>query len=86
MSDERRIRTVWRMRQRYHRLARVAGATGGALALALVGMLWLAAVGSAHPPGVRFYLASLLLVAAAAWLPHRAVLAWWHHVRHRCGD
>lgn len=83
MSDDRRIRTLWLARQRYRRRARIAGFLGAALAGALVGVLWVAAVGSAHPPTARFYLFATVFVAAAAYLPHRAVVAWWHRVRSR---
>lgn len=86
MSEERRVRTVWLMRQRYHRMARIAGATGGTVAFAVVGALWFAATSAAQLPGARFYLLSAVVVAAAVWLPYRAVLAWWHHVRHRYAD
>lgn len=83
MSEERRVRTIWVLRERYHRMARIAGFAGAALAGLLVGVLWVAATGSAHPPTARFYLFAVVFVAAAAYLPRWAVIARWHRVRRR---
>jgi sterol desaturase/sphingolipid hydroxylase (fatty acid hydroxylase superfamily) len=71
------------MRQRFRRLAYIAGGVGGLLALILVGLIWLAAVEAGQQPGARFYLVSAALTAAAIWLPNRLVRAWWHRIRHR---
>lgn len=83
MPEARRVRTAWRMRQRFRRLAYSAGAVGGLVALVLVGFVWLATVEAGRQPGARFYLTSTALTALAAWLPYRLVRAWWHRIRHR---
>lgn len=81
MTEKRRIRTIWRVRQRYHRLARIAALLGATVAAVIVGLLWVRAVASGGSPGVRFYLLSALGVAAAAHLSRRVVIARWRCIR-----
>lgn len=73
-EDERRVRTHWTLRARYHRVAVIAAVLGGMLVLASL-VLLVADGGVAALASPRFLVVSLLTLAAGILIPHQLVLS-----------
>ena len=75
MDDgERRIRTHWTLRERYHRVAVIAAVLGGVLVMTPLSLL-VAEGGVAALASPRFLVISLLVLAAGILIPHQLVLS-----------
>ena len=80
--NERRLRTAWKVRQRYRRLWRGGAALGFLLSTLWVAWDWTDAF-AMQALGVRRMAAGILLVGLATWLPYALVRARWQHVKMR---
>lgn len=78
---DRRIRTAWLVRRRFHLAANVATAVGALLALIAIGIAMRAADATWHNP--RFLTGAAGTVLFGAAVPRVAVLAAWRVVRAR---
>jgi hypothetical protein len=78
---ERRIRTAWLMRRRFHLAANLATVVGALLGLIVVGIAMRAADTTWQSPHFLAGAAGTVLLGAA--LPRVAVLAAWRVVRSR---
>jgi hypothetical protein len=79
---ERRVRTGWRMRRRFHLAADVATLVGAALALIVTGVAMREAADTSWQ-SPRFLAGAVGTVLLGAALPRVAVLATWRILRSR---
>ncbi|GBD42507.1 hypothetical protein HRbin39_01901 [bacterium HR39] len=80
--SERKLRTAWRVRQRYRRLWRAAAAAGFVLSTLWVAWDWTETF-AAHALGPRRMVTGVALIALATWLPYALVRARWQQVKIR---
>ena len=78
---ERRIRTAWLLRRRFHLIANIATVVGALLALTAIGIAMRTADATWQSP--RFLAGATVTVLLGGALPRVAVLAAWRVVRSR---